>query len=187
MGQKTKRGLCLVWLCVASACGDPGAGFGDARTAEPDGVGGTRAEAPMPAYCEAVQDWDANAVALEEEMLRLINEYRTSGSNCGAPTHPLQSQDALECAARLHSQDMNERDFYQHVNPDGDGPSERMQAAGYDAGPWGENIFKGPTTAKEAMDGFMDSPGHCANIMSPEFSIVGIGVDGTSWTQSFSN
>jgi uncharacterized protein YkwD len=177
MGNMTKRGLCLVWLCVASACGDPGAESGGARSAE----------VPMPAYCDAVQNWDAEAVVLEEEMLRLINEYRTSGFNCGGPTHPLQSQDALRCAARLHSLDMNERDFYQHVNPDGDGPSDRMQAAGYDAGPWGENIFKGPTSAQEAMTGFMESPGHCANIMSSEFSVVGIGVDGTSWTQSFSN
>jgi uncharacterized protein YkwD len=37
------------------------------------------------------------------------------------------------------------------------------------------------------LDGFMESPGHCANIMSPEFSVVGIGVHGDSWTQSFSN
>jgi uncharacterized protein YkwD len=82
---------------------------------------------------------------------------------------------------------LNERDFYQHINPDGERPRERMEAVGYAAGPWGENIFKGPTSAKEAMDGFMESPGHCANIMSPEFSVVGVGVHGDSWTQSFSN
>jgi uncharacterized protein YkwD len=42
-------------------------------------------------------------------------------------------------------------------------------------------------SAKEAMDGFTQNPDHCANIMSPEFSVVGVGVHGDSWTQSFSN
>ena len=79
------------------------------------------------------------------------------------------------------------RDFYQHINPDGERPRERMEAVGYRAGPWGENIFKGATSAQEVMDGFMGSPGHCANVMSPEFSVVGIGVDGESWTQAFSD
>jgi uncharacterized protein YkwD len=185
MGNMTKWGLCSALVCIASACGDYDSGAGGARTGGLDGD--VRQEVPMPAFCDAVQDWEADAVAFEEEMLRLINEYRTNGSSCGAPTHPLQSQDALECVARLHSLDMNEREFYQHVNRDGEGPRERMEAAGYAAGPWGENIFKGPTSAKEAMDGFMESPGHCANIMSPEFSVVGVGVHGDSWTQSFSN
>jgi len=62
-----------------------------------------------------------------------------------------------------------------------------MEAVGYDLGPWGENILEGPTSAQEAMDGFMESPDHRSNIMSPEFTVVGIGVHGTTWTQNFSN
>lgn len=175
-----KQGLFLMMMCTLYACGDV-----DPGTAR-SGTGGT-GEVTLPLQCNAVQEWDPEWVAFEEEMLRLINEHRTNGSNCGDPTHPLQSQSALQCAARLHSWDMNDRDYYQHTNPDGDGPRERMEAAGYNGGTWGENIFKGPTSAQEAMDGFMDSPGHCSNIMSPEFSLVGIGVHGTSWTQNFSD
>jgi uncharacterized protein YkwD len=149
--------------------------------------GEARDELPVPDECEAVESWDPQWIALEEEMLRLINETRANGASCAGPTHPLELHAALQCAARLHAMDMDERAFYQHVNPDGNGPRERMEAMGYDLGPWGENIFKGPTSAQEAMDGFMESPSHCMNIMSPEVTIVGIGVHGTSWTQNFSN
>jgi uncharacterized protein YkwD len=183
MGNMTKQGLCLAWMCLMTGCGDPAAGLGDARASGAN----VREEVPPPAFCDAVQDWDAQSVALEEEMLRLINAYRTSGSSCAGPTHPLVSRAGLICAARLHSKDMDDRDFYQHVNPDGEGPRERMEAVGYDIGPWGENILKGPGSAQEAMDGFMESPDHCSNIMSPELTVVGIGVHGTTWTQNFSN
>jgi uncharacterized protein YkwD len=186
MGNAAKWGLGLVLVCIAFGCGayDPAAGA--ARSGDVE-TGRTSGNVTPPAYCDEMRDWPAEAIAFEEGMLRLVNGYRTSGSICGPSTHPLQAAPALRCAARLHSRDMNERDFYQHINPDGDGPYDRMEAVGYTLGPWGENIFKGPTTAEEAMDGFMESPGHCANIMSPEFSAVGIGVHDTSWTQSFSN
>jgi uncharacterized protein YkwD len=183
----TKRGLGLV-LVVACACGDYDASSGGARGGlEGAANGEAREPLPLPSECDAVQDWDPESIALEEEMLRLINEARASGASCAGPTHPLEMHDALRCAARLHSMDMNESDFYQHVNPEGNGPRERMEAVGYDLGPWGENIVKEPASAQEAMDVFMESPGHCANIMSSEITIVGIGVHGTTWTQDFSN
>lgn len=180
MGNIGKCGLGLLWLCAAAACGEADGGAGESRS------GDLARDIVPPAFCDEVSDWDPEALALEEEMLRLINQHRTEGSNCGAPTHPLQSALALRCAARLHSKDMDERDFYQHVNPDRDGPRERMEAVGFIDGPWAENIVKGPTSAEEAMEGFMESPGHCSNIMSPELSAVGIGVHGTTWTQAFS-
>jgi len=183
MGNMTKRGLCLLWIGLMSSCGDPNAGSALARASGAS----VREEVPPPAFCDSVQSWEPDSIALEEEMLRLINEYRTNGSSCAGPTHPLASHAGLNCAARLHSNDMDARDFYQHVNPDGVGPRERMEAVGYDLGPWGENILKGPTSAQEAMEGFMESPDHCSNIMSPEFTVVGIGVHGTTWTQNFSN
>jgi uncharacterized protein YkwD len=183
MGNMTKRGPYLAFLCIAFACGDLDAGSGGARASG----AGIREEVPPPAFCDAVQDWATESVAREEEMLRLINEHRSNGSSCAGPTHPLVSHAGLKCAARLHSKDMDERDFYQHVNPDGVGPRERMEAVGYDVGPWGENILKGPTSAAEAMDGFMESPEHCSNIMSPDLTVVGIGMYNTTWTQSFSN
>jgi uncharacterized protein YkwD len=176
-----KWGLCVGLACSLAGCGDAGLGSGDARGAT------TGDEIPLASECEAVQQWDARWVALEDEMLRVINEYRVNGSSCGGPTHPLVSTQALQCAARLHSMDMDERDFYQHRNPDGADPRERMEAAGYVTGPWGENILKGPQSAREAVDELMGSSSHCAVIMSPEVTVAGIGVHGTSWTQNFSN
>jgi uncharacterized protein YkwD len=176
-----KWGLCFGLVCLLAACGDAGTESGGARAAS------TGEESPLPVQCDAVQDWDPKWVALEQDMLRLINEHRVRGASCGGPTHALQTTDGLQCAARLHSLDMDERDFYQHRNPDGLDPRERMEEVGYVAGPWAENILKGAQSAEEAMDALMASPGHCANIMSPEFTVVGIGVHGESWTQNFSD
>jgi uncharacterized protein YkwD len=181
MGNISKWGLVLLWLCAAGACGEADSSAGGSRS------GGLAEDVVPPAFCDEVSDWDPEALALEEEMLRLINLHRTEGSTCGGPTHALQSAPALRCAARLHSKDMDERDFYQHVNPDGDDPRQRMEAVGFTEGPWAENIVKGPRSAEKAMEGFMESPAHCSNIMSPELGVVGIGVHGTTWTQAFSD
>lgn len=176
-----KWGLCLVLMGLLVGCGDAGTGLGGARAASTGEV------MPLPEECDAAQGWDPTWAAMEQDMLRLINEHRANGASCGAPTHALQMTAALQCAARLHSMDMSERDFYQHRNPDGLDPRERMEAVGYVAGPWAENILKGSQSAEEAMDELMGSPGHCANIMSPEVSVIGIGVYGDFWTQNFSD
>lgn len=174
-------GLCVGLMGWLVACGDAGAGSGGARAASTGEV------MPLPAECDAVQDWDPAWTALEQDMLRSINEHRAKGASCGGPTHALQMTAALQCAARLHSMDMSERGFYQHRNPEGLDPRERMEAVGYVAGPWAENILQGPQSAQEAMDALMASPGHCANIMSPELTVVGVGFFGEFWTQNFSN
>jgi uncharacterized protein YkwD len=71
--------------------------------------------------------------------------------------------------------------------------SDRMSDAGYSgASPWGENIAAGQPTPAEVVDGWMHSPGHCRNIMDPDYHVIGIGYayDASSsyghyWTQDF--
>lgn len=184
-------------LFLFGGCGDDafwgeGAGgveSGAAGTGGTSGDAGNRGEVPLNATCDDTLGWSPASASLEDDMLEIVNEHRTRGANCGGVSMPatqaLRSDPALRCAARLHSRDMNERDFFDHTNPDGDGPGVRMAEAGWEGRGWGENIQSGSNTAEGAMSSLMSSPGHCRNIMDPDFTHAGIGVDGTKWTQVF--
>lgn len=80
----------------------------------------------------------------------------------------------LTAAAQGHAEDEVRRDFYDHTNPDGCDPSCRAAAAGYPAGA-GENIYSGPDTATDAVTGWMESAGHRANILEPDYWTMGAG------------
>jgi uncharacterized protein YkwD len=94
---------------------------------------------------------------------------------------PLRQNAILEAASQRHSEDMARRHFFAHRTPDGMSPEERMRAAGYSVCDCyvGENLYwgAGPNAPPvKAVEGWMDSPGHRSNILSPEFTDVGIGV-----------
>lgn len=129
----------------------------------------------------------------EQEVLALINEQRIAGATCGAlgefPRVPrLEMNQKLRRAARTHSLWMG-RNSVSHKSsggPIGDTPDQRMERAGY-RGWWalGENVAAGQTSPAEVVADWMESERHCANIMNPDFTEVGIGyayVEGTYWT-----
>ena len=148
-------------------------------------------ELPDNAYCDAVSTWSQHSVEFEDEVLRLVNVKRAAGADCGSagsfdPVPGLVENAALRCAARNHSLDMATRNFFGHVNPDGDRARERLDSAGYDATAWGENIAFRQNSPAQVVAGWMGSSGHCANIMSPLFTEIGIGHHPTNrWTQVF--
>lgn len=120
---------------------------------------------------------------VERAVVCLVNEERTS-QGLGA----LKRDPKLDRAARGHSKDMVKRKFFQHDNPSGKDPGDRIAATGYRASFWGENIFLGLRTAAGVMSGWMASPGHCRNILSPDALDIGVGTAvGRSplWTQLF--
>lgn len=142
------------------------------------------------AYCEQVETWDASWAQFEQEVIDLVNERRSQGAVCGdvtfGPAGPLTLNTALRCAARNHVEDMALRDFFAHTNPDGDGPGQRIGFAGYDSQGWGENIAMGFPSPQSVIVGWMTSPGHCANIMKPSFTEIGVGYySGNRWVQVF--
>ena len=96
---------------------------------------------------------------------------------------------ALRCAARIHSRDMNDRMFFDHVNPDADGPGDRINKAGYSYSIFGENIAKGAPDPAAVVAGWLASDDHCAILMSPQFTETGLGFyegeAGLYWTQTF--
>jgi uncharacterized protein YkwD len=170
---------------AAGAGGSGGTGAG--------GAGGS-GMVPEEPYCAVTEGWDPEYAAMEDEIVVLVNQFRAQGANCGGeempPVGPLTMDPNLQCAARVHTKDMADRDFFDHDNPDGDGPSERMDAAGYDGRNWGENIAAGRDTPEETMDQWMNSPGHCTNIMAEDFTLIGVGYYpggeyGHLWTQTF--
>lgn len=146
---------------------------------------------PIVAYCDPVADWPELSIANEDETLVLVNQARSRGASCGSegsfvPAPPLQMDGALRCAARVHSKDMSDRGFFDHTTPDGQTPWQRMEQAGYLFRAAGENIAQGYSSPENVVTGWMNSDGHCSNIMNPDFTEVGAGYyQGDYWTLVF--
>lgn len=114
----------------------------------------------------------------------------TNAERAGARLPPLAVDPLLGVAAQAHSEDMVARDFYSHTAPDGRQPWDRAAAAGCTHRGIGENIACGQRTAAEVLRGWMESPGHRANILKADFTHIGVGFAtgsraGTYWTQLF--
>lgn len=176
----------------------------------------------QPGYCEKLQDaamtevgiyqdarqvWIvmaapfAPAVAMGEEaagqrVLDLVNQMRRSRQNCGSTVFnaapPLRWNETLAEAARLHSEEMARFNFLSHSGRDGSTAAQRLERAGYRYRAMGENIAGGQLKPEEAVAGWLDSPGHCANLMSPAFTEMGAAFAvnrqsrmGVYWTQEF--
>lgn len=117
----------------------------------------------------------------EEEMLNFVNLQRQENG-----LSPLVVDSRLTDVARSHSRDMFARGYFSHINPDGQNPFDRMKAAGISFIAAGENIAYAPTT-NLADIGLINSPEHRANILSPDYGHVGIGIiDGGVYGKMFS-
>src|SRR5262249_16086923 len=81
------------------------------------------------------------------------------------PPEPLALNPFLTTSARAHSLDMAQRDFFDHVNPDGVNPTQRVQAAGY-PGTAGENIAAGYNSVDEVHRAWLASVDHRKNVLS---------------------
>lgn len=119
------------------------------------------------------------------QVLDLVNQERTR-----VGVAPLQWLDGAAEAAYLHSLDMDLRNFFSHTNPDDIGPAQRLTNQGVEWTAAGENIARGYPTPGSVMSAWMDSSGHRANILSPYYTHLGVGVhiggdDGPWWTQDF--
>ena len=114
------------------------------------------------------------------EVLRLTNLERATYGLPGLEWNDLLAQIAVDYAV-----EMIEYNFFSHTGHDGSEPNERATRAGYVWGFIGENLAMGQRTPAEAMDGWMNSPGHRANILRPDFTELGVGRVGNHWVQMF--
>jgi uncharacterized protein YkwD len=120
----------------------------------------------------------SQASTLASRALELVNQARARGARCGersfAPVPPVTLSGTLAGAALGHASDMAEHDYFEHQDRAGHTPADRVRAVGYKEKLVGENIAYGPKTADEVVQGWLDSPGHCENIMDPRFAEMGI-------------
>jgi stress response protein SCP2 len=119
------------------------------------------------------------------EVVRLTNAERTARG-----LRALGTDDRLARAAYAHSADMAARRFFAHECPSGTQAWDRAVAAGYTYRMVAENIAAGQRTPAEVVEGWMNSPGHRANILNGELTQIGVGFApggeyGTYWTQVF--
>lgn len=116
----------------------------------------------------------------EQRMFDLVNQDRAAA---GLP--PLQIDMRLVQSARVKSQDMQNKGYFAHTSPNGTTPWDLIKGQGVTYKTAGENIAKGYMTSDAAEQGFMNSPGHKANILNRSFTHVGIGIVGNYYTQEF--
>jgi len=133
----------------------------------------------------------------EVQVVDLTNVARSTARMCGSghfpAVPPLHASDLLGEIARGHAVDMATRDFFDHNTPDGITPWQRMDKGGYEYASAGENIAVGYDSPQTVVDGWLQSSGHCSNIMSGNVTELGVGYSsGTSasayssyWVQSF--
>ena len=121
----------------------------------------------------------SSSAAVRERVLELVNDARSRSRRCGharfAATAPLAYSSVLTRAARSYALDMARNNYFEHTGRDGSVPKERLARLGYRSILTGENIAYGPESAEEVVEGWLDSPDHCANIMEPRFREIGIG------------
>lgn len=122
-------------------------------------------------------------------VLQLVNQARSQARECGNERYEsvpaVQWSEALAQAALLHSQDMDQQKFFSHTGSNGSNPGDRISTQDYAWLGWAENIAHGQTSAQQVMNSWLQSPGHCANIMHPDMQAMGLGLYGNYWTQKF--
>ena len=141
--------------------------------------------------CEA-QDTDNLMTGRDKkEMVRLVNEAREKGVYCGdkwqKPVEPIEWDETLEQAAILKSRDMYSKNYFSHSSPDGETLTDRLKKVKYAWRAMGENLAKGPISVEQTVGTWLESKGHCLNIMKPEFTHFGAAQYGTYWTQVFAS
>jgi uncharacterized protein YkwD len=132
---------------------------------------------------------DAPDAVAQHSALQLVNKARTNGCNCGSTYYPpvpaLSWDEQLEAAAQAHSDDMNRRNRMAHQGGDGSNPGVRITRTGYAWSTYGENIAEGYTNEESVVEAWLESTGHCKNIMNGSFTQMGMATSGTYWTQVF--
>jgi uncharacterized protein YkwD len=139
--------------------------------------------------CESASD-------IQKNMVKFVNKARSISRSCGTesfqPAPAVIWNEKLQAAAEKHARDMANNDFFSHTGSDGSKIGERATAEDYNWITVGENIFGGVETSLQAVEGWLESPGHCENIMNPDFKEMGVvciknseTTYGTYWVQVF--
>lgn len=117
--------------------------------------------------------------SVSQEVIQLVNQARSQGRMCGnqrfGTAQPLSANASLNRAAEAHSSDMAAMRRLTHTGSNGSSPGQRAKQAGYGSSFVAENAGLGYTSASAVVNGWLNSPGHCANIMNPDYNEGGVG------------
>lgn len=153
-----------------------------APTAAPTKAPEAATPTPAPTKAPSVS---SNASAMELEVFNLVNQVRAQYG-----LSSLKWADDLANVARAHSQDMINRKYFSHNDPNGNSPFDRLRNNGINYRTAAENIAYGQRTPQAVMDAWMNSSGHRANILNANVKEIGVGAATASngtiyWTQMF--
>lgn len=136
------------------------------------------ASAPAQAATADVSCGLNGPAGIEAEVLQRLNALRAAGAVCGtaaySATGALAWNSLLLTAAKGHSADMAAKNYFSHTGQDGRSPGQRVTAAGYNWSNTGENIAGGQRSVEQVITGWINSPGHCQNLMNPNFRDVAV-------------
>lgn len=123
---------------------------------------------------------NASASQMEQEVLRLVNEARSS-----AGLNALAMDGALSNVAMAKAKDMHTNNYFDHNSPTYGSPFDMMRQFGISYRYAGENIARGQGNAQQVMNDWMNSEGHRANILNGNFTKIGIAHYSGDWVQQF--
>ncbi len=134
-----------------------------------------------PAASQPTQTTSAVS-AFEKKVVELTNAERAKQGLA-----PLTLDTELSKVARTKSQDMKDKNYFDHNSPTYGSPFDMMKSFGISYKSAGENIAMGQTSPEQVVQAWMDSPGHRENIMNSSFTHIGVGhvASGNYWTQMF--
>ena len=125
-----------------------------------------------------------NNLIFEMEVVKLVNIERTKRG-----IHPLSISNKLFAAAAVRANELAQK--FSHTRPNGSSYLTAVQNVGYPSSYVGENIASGQISPIAVMESWMNSPGHRAAILNPNYTEIGVGVNyedgyyGISWVQLF--
>lgn len=129
---------------------------------------------------------DSSSTADAKNLLQIVNDIRGKGCKCGGiympPVQPLKRNHQLDIAAREHCEYMNRKQTLSHIGVKKSTPATRVTNAGYKWRFVAENIAMGPTSIKEVILNWLNSTGHCKNIMNKSATEMGYAKSGSYWT-----
>jgi uncharacterized protein YkwD len=116
---------------------------------------------------------------ISRRVLTLTNQARARARRCGptpfAAVGPLELNSTLARVALHYAEQMAVYGYMAHTGRDGTSPATRITRSGYRWREVGENLASGIMTPEEVVAGWLRSPEHCANLMDPLFSEMGVG------------
>ncbi|MCD9574157.1 CAP domain-containing protein [Flavobacterium soyae] len=135
--------------------------------------------------CSSDNDDTIDDTDVTDSVLIEINKLRATGCKCGTddmpPVPALVSNSLLAKTAVNYAHEMNTRNFFSHISPEGTSPIQRAAAAGYTGKYVGEVIARNYSTPAEVVTGWKNSEDHCKAMMSSTYVEMGAGKSGNIW------